>query len=75
MTVGVQIGSIRDVGAVLPRSLHPAVPDATSHSFSWIGLQALRYWDSAPNEVRWPVLSEHLLVLRLEISVLHALIA
>jgi hypothetical protein len=47
----------------LPRNLHPAVPDATSQNLGWVGLQAFRYRNSAPNEVHWPPLSQHLLVL------------
>jgi AraC family transcriptional regulator len=47
----------------LPRKLHPAVPDATSHNLGWVGLQALRCQNSAPNEVHWPPISQHLLVL------------
>jgi hypothetical protein len=49
----------------LPRNLRPAVPDATSHNLGWVGLQAFRYrkMNSAPNEVHWPPLSQHLLVL------------
>ena len=47
----------------LHHNLRPALPDATSHNLGWVGLQALRYRNSAPNEVHWPPLSEHLLVL------------
>ena len=47
----------------LPRKLRPAVPEATSHNLGWVGLQALRCRNSAPNEVHWPPLSQHLLVL------------
>ena len=47
----------------LPRQLRPAVPDATSQNLGWVGLQAFRYRNSAPNEVHWPPLSRHLLVL------------
>jgi hypothetical protein len=47
----------------LPRSLRPVVPDATSQNLGWVGLQAFRYWNSAPNEVHWPPFSQHLLVL------------
>src|SRR6202040_4216788 len=47
----------------LPRKLRPAVPDATSQNLGWVGLQALRCRNSAPNEVHWPPLSQHLLVL------------
>ena len=44
----------------LPRHLRPAVPDATSQNLGWVGLQAFRYRNSAPNEVHWPPLSQHL---------------
>jgi AraC family transcriptional regulator len=47
----------------LPRTLRPAVPDATSQNLGWVGLQAFRYRNSAPNEVHWPPLSQHLLLL------------
>ena len=47
----------------LPRHLRPAVPDATSQNLGWVGLQAFRYRNSAPNEVHWPPLSQHLLLL------------
>src|SRR5258708_3670725 len=47
----------------LPRNLRPAVPDATSQNLGWVGLQAFRYRNSAPNEVHWPPLSQHLLLL------------
>lgn len=50
-------------GFSLPRKLCPAVPDATSHNLGWVGLQALRCRNSAPNEIHWPPLSQHLLVL------------
>ncbi|HXM05187.1 MAG TPA: AraC family transcriptional regulator [Chthoniobacterales bacterium] len=43
--------------------LLPVMPDATSQSLGWVGLQAFRYRDAAPNEVHWPPLSQHLLVL------------
>ena len=43
--------------------LRPLIPDATSQNLGWAGLQAIRYRDTAPNEVRWPPLSQHLLVL------------
>src|SRR5260221_2702634 len=48
----------------LPRNLRPAVPDATSQNLGWVGLQAFRYRNSGPNEVHWPPLSQHLLLLR-----------
>ncbi|HEX4200094.1 MAG TPA: hypothetical protein VHY59_01145, partial [Chthoniobacterales bacterium] len=41
----------------------PVIPDATSQNLGWAGLQAFRYRDTAPNEVHWPPLSQHLLVL------------
>src|SRR5258708_21318946 len=47
----------------LPRNLRPVIPDATSQNLGWVGLQAFRYRDTAPNEVHWPPLSRHLLVL------------
>ena len=47
----------------LPRNLRPAVPDATSQNFLGAGLQAFRYRDTAPNELHWPPLSQHLLIL------------
>jgi AraC family transcriptional regulator len=47
----------------LPRNLRPVTPDATSHNLGWVGLQAFRYRDSATNEIHWPPLSQHLLVL------------
>src|SRR5258708_1313774 len=49
----------------LPRNLGAAVPDATSQNLGGAGLQAFRYrkMNSAPNEVHWPPLSQHLLVL------------
>src|SRR5258708_14024258 len=47
----------------LPHNLHPAVPDATSQDLAEVGLRALRFQYSAPNEVHWPPLSQHLLVL------------
>lgn len=47
----------------LPRNLHPVIPDATSHNLGWVGLQAFRYRETATNEVHWPPLSQHLLVL------------
>jgi AraC family transcriptional regulator len=47
----------------LPRHVRPAVPDATSQNLGWVGLQAFRYRNSAPNEVHWPPLSQHLLLL------------
>lgn len=47
----------------LPRNLHPVIPDATSHNLGWVGLQAFRYRETATNEVDWPPLSQHLLVL------------
>jgi AraC family transcriptional regulator len=47
----------------LPRNLRPAVPNATSQNLGWVGLQAFRYRNSAPNEVHWPPLSQHLLLL------------
>jgi hypothetical protein len=43
--------------------LCPLIPDATSQNLGWAGLQAFRYRDTAPNEVHWPPLSRHLLVL------------
>jgi len=43
--------------------LRPVIPDATSQNLGWVGLQAFRYRDAAPNEVHWPPLSRHLLVL------------
>jgi AraC family transcriptional regulator len=43
--------------------LLPVIPDATSQNLGWVGLQAFRYRDAAPNEVHWPPLSWHLLVL------------
>ena len=43
--------------------LRPLIPDATSQNLGWVGLQAFRYRDTAPNEVHWPPLSRHLLVL------------
>ena len=48
----------------LPRNLRPAVPDATSQNLGWAGLQAFRYRNIASNEVHWPPLSQHLLVLK-----------
>jgi AraC family transcriptional regulator len=50
-------------GVGLPRKLRPTVPDATSHNLGWVGLQAVRCRNSAPSEVHWPPLSQHLLVL------------
>jgi AraC family transcriptional regulator len=47
----------------LPRNLPPVIPEATSHNLGWIGLQAVRYRDSATNEIHLPALSQHLLVL------------
>jgi AraC family transcriptional regulator len=47
----------------LPRNLPPVIPDATSHNLGWVGLQAVRYRDSATNEIHVPPLSQHLLVL------------
>src|SRR5260221_1281417 len=41
----------------------PVIPAATSQNLGWVGLQAFRYRDTAPNEVHWPPLSRHLLVL------------
>ncbi len=38
----------------LPRNLRPVIPDATSQNLGWVGLQAFRYRDTAPNEVHWP---------------------
>ena len=43
--------------------LLPVIPDATSQNLGWVGLQAFRYRDAAPNEVHWPPLSQHLLIL------------
>ena len=43
--------------------LRPVIPDATSQNLGWVGLQAFRYRDAASNEVHWPPLSRHLLVL------------
>jgi AraC family transcriptional regulator len=43
--------------------LRPLTPDATSQHLGWAGLQAFRYRDTVPNEVHWPPLSQHLLVL------------
>jgi AraC family transcriptional regulator len=43
--------------------LPPVIPDATSQNLGWVGLQAFRYRDTASNEVHWPPLSRHLLVL------------
>jgi AraC family transcriptional regulator len=37
--------------------------DATSHNLGWVGLQAVRYRDSATNEIHGPPLSQHLLML------------
>jgi AraC family transcriptional regulator len=48
---------------ILPQYLHPVVSDATTRNLGWNGLQAFRYWNSASNEVHWPPLSQHLLVL------------
>src|SRR5258708_1508879 len=61
--VGLRCGP--DDGAFCPvvPSFCPVVPDATSQNLGWVGLQALRYRNSAPNEVHWPPLSQHLLVL------------
>src|SRR5258707_3604497 len=47
----------------LPRNLRPVIPDATSQNLGWVGLQAFRCRNSASNEVHWPPLSRHLLVL------------
>jgi len=47
----------------LLRNLRPVIPDATSQNLGWVGLQAFRYRDTAPNEVHWPPLSQHLLIL------------
>jgi AraC family transcriptional regulator len=47
----------------LPRNLPPVIPEATSHNLGWVGLQAVRYRDSATNEIHVPPLSQHLLVL------------
>jgi AraC family transcriptional regulator len=43
--------------------LYPLIPDATSQNLGWAGLQAFRYRDTASNEVHWPPLSQHLLIL------------
>ena len=43
--------------------LHPLIPDATSQNLGWVGLQAFRCRNNAPNEVYWPPISRHLLVL------------
>src|SRR5260221_3840901 len=48
---------------VLPRNLHRMVPAATSHNLGWVGLQAVRYRNSAANEAHWPPLSQHMLIL------------
>ena len=53
----------RQPALILPQNLRPVVPDATTHNLGWTGLQAFRYRNSASNEVRWPSLSQHLLVL------------
>ena len=42
----------------------PVIPDATSQNLGWVGLQAFRYRNIASNEVHWPPLSQHLLVLK-----------
>jgi len=47
----------------LPRNLPPVIPEATSHNLGWVGLQAVRYRDSATNEIHVPPLSQHLLIL------------
>ncbi len=47
----------------LPRNLPPVIPEATSPNLGWVGLQAVRYRDSAMNEIHVPPLSQHLLVL------------
>ena len=43
--------------------LRPVIPDATSQNLGWVGLQAFRCRNNAPNEVYWPPISRHLLVL------------
>jgi hypothetical protein len=53
----------RHPALILPQCLRPVVPDATTHNLGWTGLQAFRYRNSTSNEVRWPSLSQHLLVL------------
>jgi AraC family transcriptional regulator len=55
--------SSNELAVGLPRNLHPVIPDATSHNLGWVGLQAFRYRETATNEVHWPPLSQHLLVL------------
>jgi AraC family transcriptional regulator len=52
-----------DPAVGLPRNLHPMVPDATSHNLGWVGLQAVRYRNNAANELHWPPLSQHMLIL------------
>jgi AraC family transcriptional regulator len=47
----------------LPCNLPPVIPEATSHNLGWVGLQAVRYRDSATNEIHLPSLSQDLLVL------------
>jgi AraC family transcriptional regulator len=44
-------------------NLPPVIPEATSHNLGWVGLQAVRYRDSATNEIHLPSLSQDLLVL------------
>jgi AraC family transcriptional regulator len=56
-------GKNHEPAVELPRNLPPVTPDATSHNLGWVGLQAVRYRDSASNEIHVPPLSQHLLVL------------
>jgi AraC family transcriptional regulator len=37
--------------------------NATSRRLGWVGLQAVRYRDLAPNEIHMPALTQHLLIL------------
>jgi AraC family transcriptional regulator len=48
---------------ILPQYLYPLVSETTNHDSGWTGLQVFRFRNSASNEARWPLLSQHLLVL------------